>query len=546
MDQLDQQIRKAHRRLLAQAWLAALPWWLTAGLALAAIAIGVDKVYPFGLESWAWLAGAVVVSMLTAAVWTFARRASPLEAAIEIDRRCGLKERVSTAYALTPVELESAAGRALVSDAARRVRDVNVSDQFGLSLDRWSLLPLAPMALALAVAFLVSPVASQQQAAASTSIKSEKQVQTSAKQLEKKLAQQREQAKKEGLKDAEELFTKLEQATKNDLTNRGQLDKKQALVKLNDLSKELEQRREKLAASESLKNKLNDLKNLDKGPADKLAQALKDGQLQDAMRELERLKQEIADGKLDEESKKQLGKQLEQMQQKLEQMARAQKEAQESLKQQIAEKRAAGKKDEADELQRQLDKLNNQTAQQQQLDKLAQKLGQCAQCMKQGDGQGAMKQLEDMQSALGDLEQQLAESDLLDEALDQIADARDAMNCKQCNGRGCKACQGQGNNPDGDPGQGLGRGRGQGPRPEEKGPTNSYDSTVKQKVGKGSAVMVGETVGPNLRGNVEQEIATEFEQVRTQAADPLTGQRLPKTSQNQAKEYFDALREGRP
>ncbi len=40
------------------------------------------------------------------------------------------------------------------------------------------------------------------------------------------------------------------------------------------------------------------------------------------------------------------------------------------------------------------------------------------------------------------LADQQAESEMLRDALDEIASAKDGMNCKECDGAGCKACRG--------------------------------------------------------------------------------------------------------
>jgi hypothetical protein len=543
MDQLRKQVMKAYRRLLLQQFLYVSSFTLSLGLALAAIVIGVDKLYPLGVAPGTWLAMGACLGLLTALAWTFWTRRGPVDAAIEIDRRFGLKERISTALALPESALDTPAGAAVVRDAIRRVSQIDIGERFRLHWSRWSLLPLAPAAIAVALSLFVPPLARQQATAAQARVEVQKQVQNSAKELQKKLAQQREQADKLQLQDAEELLNKLEKATQRDLAQ-NDLDKKQALVKLNDLSKELEERRQQLANSQSLRQQLNDLKDLNRGPADKFAQAMKEGNVKQALEELTKLQKELNAGKLDEAAKEQLANQLEQMKDKLDKLAQAQNQARQELAQQIAEKRAAGKNAEADELQQKLDHLRKQAAPMQQMQQLAQKFGECAQCMREGNAEGAMQQLAQMEQSLAELEQQLAEADLLEQAMDQIASAKDSMNCKQCQGMGCKACMGsQFSEKQG--GQGLGRGQGRGPRPEEAEKTRSYDSSVKQQVGRGAGQVVDFVDGPTLKGGVEQEIATQFEQARQEQANPLTGQRLPKSSQEHAKEYFDALREGR-
>ena len=91
----------------------------------------------------------------------------------------------------------------------------------------------------------------------------------------------------------------------------------------------------------------------------------------------------------------------------------------------------------------------------------------------------------------------------------------------------------------------MGAGRGWGDRPEEEGDTSFFKTKVRQKIGPGSAVVVGEVEGPNVKGNVAREIKEQVEAARHQPSDPLTGQRIPRKRREHAKEYFDRFREGK-
>lgn len=544
MDQLHRQVKRAYSRLLLQSFFRSLPVALALGLLWAAILIGVDKLAPLGLLPQAWLAIGAGLGLLGAIGWTFWSRRGVVDAAIEIDRRFGLKERVSSALALDDKELESPAGQALIIDAERRISQIEVSDQFRVRLDRWFLLPVVPAAIAIAVAMFVPPWAPKPAAASVAAVQLKKQLQNSAKELQKKNAELKREAEKLKLKDAQELLTKIEQTTQRDLT-KSDVEKKQALVKLNDLSKQLDERRQKLANSESFKQQLNGLKDLNRGPADKLAEALKQGDVKQALEELKKLQQQVADGKLSPESREQLANQLSQMQDKLNQMAAAQQQAMEQLEKQIAEKRAAGKENEAAELEEKLAQMKKNAPQNQQMQKLAQQLAECSQCMKDGDSKGAGEKMAEMQAGLEQLGEEMAESELLTQAMDEIQASKDSMNCKSCQGMGCAQCQsvrmGQSAKPGGSK---AGWGHGYGPRPDDI-ETRSYDSTVKQKVGRGPGEVVDFVEGPNLKGGVQQEITAQVHDAKQQDANPLTGQRLPKSTQEHAKEYFDALREGK-
>ncbi|OHB70540.1 MAG: hypothetical protein A2V70_18630 [Planctomycetes bacterium RBG_13_63_9] len=91
----------------------------------------------------------------------------------------------------------------------------------------------------------------------------------------------------------------------------------------------------------------------------------------------------------------------------------------------------------------------------------------------------------------------------------------------------------------------MGRGRGQGARPEEQDDTASYDSQAPAKINKkGSAVVTDLVRGPNVKGEVQQDIKQQLDTVRQGDTNPLTGRRIPKKHRQHAREYFDRFREG--
>src|ERR1043166_181819 len=117
---IDKQVTRARRRLITQllvrhlaiAWAAGL--LLTAGWMLAepyAVANPADWLH------WAVLGGTVGVLTLGAVVQTVRRAPSRAEAALALDERFGLRERVVTVLSLTPDLHNSPAGAALLTDA---------------------------------------------------------------------------------------------------------------------------------------------------------------------------------------------------------------------------------------------------------------------------------------------------------------------------------------------------------------------------------------------------------------------------------------------
>ena len=55
------------------------------------------------------------------------------------------------------------------------------------------------------------------------------------------------------------------------------------------------------------------MKDMSKGPADKLAESLKEGDFQQAMKEIQQIRDQIKDGKLNEKQREELAKQLERL-----------------------------------------------------------------------------------------------------------------------------------------------------------------------------------------------------------------------------------------
>ena len=208
-------------------------------------------------------------------------------------------------------------------------------------------------------------------------------------------------------------------------------------------------RRQQIGGTEKIKEQLNQLKNIDRGPADKFAKALSRGDLKKAADELKKLKEALENGKLDAKQKAELAKQIEQMKNQLEKQAKAHQAAQQDLKKRIEQLRQAGQMQQANQLEEQLAKLAAQMPQMQKLQDLAEKLGQCSKCLRNGKPGDAAKALAQMQA---DLQGQLKEMAMLNEAEKELCQAKDQMGCCKCGGAGCEECQGP-------PGNGLGRGK---------------------------------------------------------------------------------------
>lgn len=440
MTEIQQQVQRARQRILLQTFLASCTWCLAIGLSVAAAAVAATKIWFLDVDpktwTYGWFIGSTVAAFLGAGLWTWCRQTSSAEAAIEIDRRFGLKERVSSTFALTPDEADSEVGRALMADALQRVKRIDVRDQFEVRAGRWAWLPIVTGALAVALVFLpdAKPRSTSKQAEAKT-VEVERVKKTTT-ALKKKLEKQRELMKNKNLKEANKLAQKLEKGI--DELSKSDSDKKKTLVKMNNLAEELRQRRESLKGNEALKKRLDQLKGIKikEGPADELAKAMQNGDFKKALEQIQELQKSIKEAKLNQEQQEQLAQQMQQMQKKLEEMVKQHDEAKKNLEEQLAKAKQQGNEMAAKKLQQKLNQMQTQDEAMKKLQQMAQKMDQIAQKMQQGESQQAMEQLSEMAKDLESMQQAMDELEALEDMMDQLASAKDSMNCQQCDGGG--------------------------------------------------------------------------------------------------------------
>jgi len=570
MDELRRQVRRARRKLMLEQFLGNAARCLLAAMCAALIAVLVPRLWAIGGDStlWSllWVGGLLALGLAAAAAITWWRPPSELEAAIEIDRRFELKQRVASALELSPKERESQFGRALIEDAARRVSRVDMRQRFRPRADRRGLLPLAPLALALAVA-LLWPAAEPAGAIGKTvaTQAAQQQIQNTARRLEKQVSVGRKKAEQKNLKEAGELFRRLQQGLRR-LEEKSAGDRRKALAELNKVAREIEQRSEKVRGAEQLKRQLKGLDTKTRGPGDKLNDALSKGDFQAAAQEAQRLKRELEKKGLSKEDREKLSKQLRKMQQQLSDMAQQHAQAQKQLEQEIERLQSQGEQEKAADLQNQLERLEKMQRQMAAAERLSEKLAQAADKLGQELSEEAAAKLAEAGLELRQLSLDAEELELLEEALDRIAEGKAAMLCDKCQGKGCQQCeegaaavllarQGSGNPGDkqGSSGQGGGKegkttgpgsgaGQGQGYRPESQGDFKTENVRVEAKPKRGAATIVGQADGPNLAGKARAEIAAEISSARQASDDPLPAQPLSKSEKEQVRQYFDAFR----
>lgn len=547
MDSVRKQAKIAKRRLVTERFFKFLPinMLLCLGIALVGLALPIFIVMSVDKFIWyaSWLGGAVALGFIVNSVRTWLGRPNLNVAAMEIDRRFGLRERLSSSLMLGPEDRESELGQALAADAEKRAQQLDVRDKFHWGFHRGLLLPVLPALLAAGLWFAPLRQPGEDLTKKQATVNP---IANSTKPLIEQLKKKREEAEKAGLNEAADMFRKLENKL-NDLQKDTKLDTKQSMAKLNDIKQQIEKRREELGGADAMKKNLQKLEKLEPGPADEMADALKKGDFDKAADEAKKLMEKMQSGEgLSKEDMQKLEKQLDQLQKAMSEAAQAHEEAKQSLEQQMKQAEAAGDMQKAAQLERKLAEMQSKDSQMQQMQELADSLAQCKECMGKGDKQGAQEQMQKMASQLQKMSSENGEMQDLDQLMDSLSQSKSQMACKKCGGMGCSSCMNGKMGQMGQmPGQGLGEGRGSGERPEEETNADFFESRVRDDMKAGETSYGGKIGGENRKGTTTAEVQQAVLTSIAEEPEPLENQPLPKNQLEHAREYFNALRDGK-
>ncbi|MCC7336951.1 MAG: hypothetical protein IT422_17815 [Pirellulaceae bacterium] len=543
MDSIQKQAHRARRRMIVERFLTYLPWTLSIALAVALAALLLPKLTYLEVDRplWVavWLGGAALLAVLVSLCLTWMGRPTAGDAATEIDRRFELRERLSSALLIDADDALSESGQALLADANRRAQQLDVRDRFTWGLQRKLLFPVVPLLIA-GLLWLVPDRAAPELVSVADGLTAT-QVSNSTKPLLDQIKKKRLEAEQEGLNEAAEMFKQLE-AELNKLDKAAKLDTKQTLAKLNDIKKKLEERRQELGGSDTLKKNLQNMEKLDAGPAEKLADGLKQGDFEKAEQALEKLMEKIKTGEMTPAEAEQLKKQLEQLEKSMSEAAEGHEQAKQNLKEQMEQAEAAGDMQKAAQLQAKLEQMQAQDANMAMMQQMANALKDAQQAMKQGDMQAAQDALGQMADQLQQMNASDAQLQDLDQLMDSLSQSKSQMACKQCNGKGCSGCMSK--MPSQMAGRGMGEGQGSGERPEEEEDVDFFDSRVREKMKQGETVYGGKVGGDNRKGTTQVEIQDAVLASLAEEPEPLDDTPLPKLQRDHTRDYFNSLREG--
>jgi uncharacterized coiled-coil DUF342 family protein len=458
------------------------------------------------------------------------RAPNQLAAALELDQRFHLKERVTTSLSLDAHTASLPAGQALLADTTERVADLDVGTRFPLRI-RWSaaLVPLAGLALA-AVVFFPMPARTQ---ATTTPVDEAKQPIRNPEEVEKTIADANEKAREKRTKekgegdkpapfdDEVQKILNKERQTKDDLRDR--------MKDLTELRAKIQKDQDDLKdRAQAMKDQLQQMNrdadnNIKDGPAKDMQKALQQGDMKQAREELEKLRRKLVgedkDHPMTEKDKDQLKQQLQQMKDQL-QRAADPAEAKKELERLLNEKKIT-----SEQLQKAMEQVKQNLdrmapGDKEQLKEIADALQAADKAIKEGGDEKAADELKRAGEAM-------RKSDELDNAQkanqnqqDRLDDLQNAMK------------------------RGMGPGVGEERRPEGKDqPTASIDSQLKGPHDpKGAMQHIGYGPGSNFKKKSSSEMAGDIKQASQEAPDALDRQRVPRAASEMAKGYWEKIR----
>ncbi len=520
-------LRAVRGRLIVTAWVHFLTLFATWAVAAALLWLILTRLFPVLGEPGPAFGVLLVTAALAATVLTYRQSPSYSMTALEVDRRLGLEERITSS-----LELEDADGamvQALHRDAEVHSSNINVGKDFPVRVPRFTRwLALAVVVYGLTYAFLpeLDVLGHRERVAEARELRETMKVR--AHKLEEAMRpikelpeEERHPSLTENLKSVERIAEGLES---------GELSEKQALAKLTNMAKELREEREKLASE--MPAPRPGLAKADLDRTQELASSIQEGDFEKAAEKARELQQQIAE--------------------KMEQEGGLTDQDREAL---------------ASELKKLAEQLGGQDSM------LGQALEKAAEGMTTQDSQGLLASLEQMQMSLEDVAS----------AMEQMQQMEMAM---QCLGEGCKACSGGkfdlaafgmgGMGQGGQMGQGTGSGWGsrgpgrspwaaganQGTGPGMGGPGSGRGGSVGElpevEAGFNPTFLPGEmtpgkVLSSIMKHNAPDEnpdatvgyISETIIEVQQAAEEALTKEEIPQGSKEFVRQYFGSLEPAR-
>jgi hypothetical protein len=433
---VQSQVAKVSRRLFAQLLLDNFVWCWAAALLCSAVWFLAQPWLLGTLDEWVrWaIAGGVFVVSTAIGIGLSSRRApSPVAAALELDQRFNLKERVTSSLTLAPELTHSSAGQALLADAGEHVAKVDVRQRFPVRLS-WTaaLVPACAVVLAV-VALFYNPVFTTPEAEAAKAKEALKVV--NAKEIEQKfnnlkkpttIAWAKDQPKSEQLEEIEKLREKLFLQPLDPNDKDKVRERLQQLLPLEDKIKDrLDDLKAQQERNKAMADKLKEMGDKNQlgqeGPAKGLEAALNKGDLDKAQKEMQAIADKLKNDKLNDEERKQLQDQLQEIKDKLDNVAE-QKDLKDQLKKDLDEGKIT-----KEEFEKKMGQADEQADKLKDLKELAKKVEATKDELAKGDCKCAGDKLGDAAKELQKLDPNGQEMQQLQQNQQNLQEAKNAM-----------------------------------------------------------------------------------------------------------------------
>ncbi len=563
MKKIESLVTQVVRRLFLQDFVTRFPFYLLICLAVAAIVVAIPKVvYWQPLSDWAqhaawypaWGWGAVTVALVLCLGSCWRTRVNRLRAAEELDKRFALHQRVSSTLAASAESADPDFYEALLQDTQQKINDLEVSDQFPIQ-SRWPLaLPVIPILMLIGMVYLPNIAAEVAEDATELNEATREELSKLIKAANVKKEEAEDAVDPEAEIEGHQMVKKAVNEAEKVLSKKD-ASKRDILVALNDVKKAVQDQQDRLGKTDALKDRLKQLKEQTKGPAEKFNKAFKDGNIKEAQDQLGQLAEKLAKGELSKDEQERLGKQMEDLKQQLDDMKQAFEKQKKDLERQIEKALGEGDLQKAAELEKQKAGLEAQQRQMDQLGKMAEQADKIAQMMKdlQDGKELTPEQQQQLQDALQQMQQEMQEMKLdenqmkeLQNLMDQMEEMKQKMrgDCEggECEGDGEGECEGEGEGEK--PGNGMGAGQGEGLRPEAEDETKFYDTQTKPEVKPGEVAKIGQLGGPNRKGVTKVEIQNAIQEAaESKDLTPSDLQDIPVNQREHVRQYFQKLRD---
>ncbi len=312
MQQLRGVIRRARMRLSIQRILHTSATVLLVLGVVVFLAILSDKLFFIGRPLSYFLYGAAGVALACIVTQAMRRRPGLHLAAVEIDDRLGLAERISSANAVA--HMDDPMSRAVVDDASAYVRNISIPKAFPLHLPRrsWGVAGLAAAIIALLYFMPQLDLLARQERFVRRQ-KEKELVRVQAEAVKQRLKQMREalpettpEIIKKTMAEMDELVAEME---------KGDISKAEAMAKFARLDDQLKEAQSKLGGErDPLQAKKQEGRA---GEAGGLSEALAEQDFARAKSEMEKLAKKAEQGELTEEERKEIADAVKKMAQQM-------------------------------------------------------------------------------------------------------------------------------------------------------------------------------------------------------------------------------------